>query len=83
MAETTTRHPLFYSEHGMTIFQVERTLYKLYHPILAEESQVFASLFHYGSNAVPNEGKTDNNPIMLPDLTTEVFDMFVQFKFGW
>ena len=78
----TTRHPLFYYEHGTTIFQVEFTLYKLYHPILVEESQVFAGLFGYGSDAIPNEGKTDKNPIFLPNLTTEVFDMFVQFKFG-
>jgi len=71
----TTRHPLFYYEHGMTIFQVEFTLYKLYHPILVEESQVFAALFGYGSDAIPNEGKTNKSPIFLPNLTTEVFDV--------
>jgi len=47
-----------------------------------EESQVFAALFGYGSDAIPNKGKTDKSPIFLPNLTTEVFDMFVQFKFG-
>ena len=81
--KTPTRHPIFYYELGTTIFQVEHTLYKLYHPILVAESDVFAGLFAFGSTAVESEGKTDENPIILEDLSAEAFDLFCQFKFGW
>ena len=82
--ETVTRHPLFYFNHGTFIFRVKNTLYKLYHPVLVEESDLFAGLFDIGSNGPATlEGQIDENPIYLDrDLTPEVFDMFIQFKFG-
>ena len=80
-SEAPTRHPVFYFENG-TVIQVERTLYKIYPPMLVQESDVFASLFEYGSTAVPTEGETDESPIFLPGLCSEVFNLFVEFKFG-
>ncbi|KAI5982690.1 hypothetical protein EDD15DRAFT_2202620 [Pisolithus albus] len=66
-----------------TRLSVEDTLYKLYHPVLVEESICFVNLFDAGSHGPDmREGKLDEHPIHLEGVSTEVFDMFVQFKFG-
>lgn len=82
--ETVTHHPHFHFNHGMFIFLVKNTLYTLYHPMLVEELALFAELFDIGSfGPTTTEGQIDENPIRLSkDLTLEVFDMFIQFKFG-
>ncbi|KAL4070114.1 hypothetical protein V8B97DRAFT_1965664 [Scleroderma yunnanense] len=66
------------------VFQVKNTLYKLNHDILVNESPVFADLFSF-SVFVPEtmEGKSDEEPIHVdPNLSVEVFDLFVELKFA-
>ncbi|KAI6142893.1 hypothetical protein EDD17DRAFT_1796116, partial [Pisolithus thermaeus] len=73
----------FYFDYGTYIFWVEDTLYKLYHPVLMEESICFANLFGVGPHGPDTmEGKLDEHLIHLESLSTNFFDIFVQFKFG-
>ncbi|KAI6047242.1 hypothetical protein EDC04DRAFT_2887050 [Pisolithus marmoratus] len=75
-------HPEFYLSYGTYIFQVEQTLYKLYHPILVDKSDFFVHIFDISSHGPAMEGKDDDNLICLVDMREDVFNMFVQFKFG-
>ena len=80
-----TRHPHFYFSYGTDIFRVQDTLYKLCYWMLVEDSAFFTELFHIGSiGPKAMKGKSDEDPIDLgQDLTVEVFDLFVGYKFGW
>ncbi|KAL4065546.1 hypothetical protein V8B97DRAFT_1983614 [Scleroderma yunnanense] len=81
---TVTHHPEFYFQNGTYVFQVENTLYKLNHDILVNESLVFANLFSFSVFAPESmEGKSDEEPIHVdPNLSVEVFDLFVELKFA-
>ncbi|KAI6002535.1 hypothetical protein EDC04DRAFT_2908485 [Pisolithus marmoratus] len=82
-AQEPVHHPEFYLPYGDYIFQAEQTLYKLYHPILVDESDFFAHIFDISSHGPgTGEGKDDDNPIRLVDMSADVFNMFLQFKFG-
>ncbi|KAI6018741.1 hypothetical protein PISMIDRAFT_113576 [Pisolithus microcarpus 441] len=79
-----THHPEFYHANGTFIIQVEQTLYKLNHDVLANESRVFSDLFlliHFMSESL--EGKSDDTPIFLEYVTMQAFDLFVELKFAW
>ena len=81
-SDPVTRHPEFYFEDGTYILWVENTLYKLYHGILVGESNIFVYLFDIGSCKQMVEGTINECPILLPNLTTKAFDLFVEYKFG-
>ncbi|KAL4079797.1 hypothetical protein J3A83DRAFT_4368649 [Scleroderma citrinum] len=77
-----THHSEYYFDNGMYIFQVEDKLYKLFHPILANESPIFANLFALPPGQESVEGKVDEVLIVIdPELTAEVFDLFIELKF--
>ena len=81
---TFTRHPEYYFDNGTYIIRVEDKLYKLFHPILTSESPVFAHLFSLPPERETVEGTIDMFPILIdPDLTVDVFDLFVKLKFVW
>ena len=81
---TYTRHPEYHFDNGTFILRVENTLYKLFHPILVNESPLFATLFALPPEQETVEGKIDAYPILIDqDLTVDVFDLFVELKFIW
>jgi len=83
-SETVTRHPQFYFDNGTYIIKVENTLYKLIHTVLVNESEAFADLFHVGGVGPETvEGLIDEEPIVIPEVTVDVFDLFVELKFVW
>ncbi|KAL4063651.1 hypothetical protein V8B97DRAFT_2026289 [Scleroderma yunnanense] len=77
-----TCHSEYYFDNSMYIFQVEDKLYKLFHSILANKSPIFTDLFALPPGQESVEGKVDEVPIVIdPELTAEVFDLFVELKF--
>ena len=81
---TFTWHPEYYFNNGTYIIWVKDELYKLFHPILVFESPIFAHLFSLPPEWETVEGKIDAFPILIdPDLTADVFDLFVELKFVW
>ena len=80
---TITHHPYFYYPTGSHIFRLEDTLYKLFHDRLEQDSEIFHMLFNTGDEAPTTEGTINEDPIFLPDLTVEVFDMYLELSGGW
>ena len=81
---TFTHHPEYYFDNGTCIIRVEDKLYKLFHPILTSKSPIFAHLFSLPPEREMVEGTIDMFPILIdPDLTADVFDLFVKLKFVW
>ncbi|KAL4074990.1 hypothetical protein V8B97DRAFT_2103237 [Scleroderma yunnanense] len=77
-----THHSEYYFDNGTYVFQVEDKLYKLFHPILANKSPIFANLFALPPGQESVEGKVDEVPIVIDlELTAEVFDLFIELKF--
>ena len=80
---TVTRHLQFYFDNSTYIIRVEDTLYKLFHSVLVNESGAFAQTFQIGQGPMTVEGQIDEMPILINDLTVDVFDLFVELKFAW
>ena len=81
---TFTRHPEYYFDNGTYIIRVEDKLYKLLHPILTSKSPIFAHLFSLPPEWETVEGTIDAFPFLIdPDLTVDVFNLFVELKFVW
>ena len=65
------------------LHKVEDTLYKLFGELLSSDSVIFKQMLVSGpDSAVSNEGFSDDNPIHIRDLKSQVFDMFVEHNFG-
>jgi len=82
IGNTVTHHPRFYHPNGSIIFWVEDTLYKLFHDALEQDCQLFHDLFWMPCKE-QTQGKVDENPIFLPCLTVEVFDLYLELSGGW
>jgi len=81
-SETVTCHPQFYFDNSTYIIKVENTLYKLIHTVLVNEFEAFAGLFHVGQVGPETvEGLIDKDPIVIPEVTVDVFDLFIKLKF--
>ena len=77
---TVTHHPWFYYLNGSVIFQVEDTLYKLFCDTLEQDFHIFCDLFRFHQIGSMTEGKVDENPIVLPSLTVETFDLYLELS---
>ena len=72
---TIVCHPRFYYPNGSHIFQVKDTLYRLDHLKLEQDSETFRNMFKLPIAEDAMEGKVDEVPIFLVDLTVEAFDL--------
>ncbi|KAG6918346.1 hypothetical protein DXG01_014995 [Tephrocybe rancida] len=60
------RHPTYYFDDGVVVFQVQTTLFKVHRYFFTRESEVFAGMFMVPPTADGPEGTTDTRPILLP-----------------
>ena len=61
--------------------QVENTLYRLSMGNLGRHSQILADMFEAGRED-PQEGRSNEHPIEIPDLLASTFDLFIEHHFG-
>ena len=81
---TVTHHSRFYDPNGSVIFWVEDTLYKLIRFTLEKDSEFFRQLFDIGAFGQPTtEGEVDENPIIMPAVTVEAFDLYLELRNNW
>ena len=80
IGSTVTCHPRFYYLNGSVIFRVEDTLYKLFRDTLEQDCHIFRDLFGFHQIGSTTEGKVDENPIVLPSLTMETFDLYLELS---
>ncbi|KIJ59589.1 hypothetical protein HYDPIDRAFT_33029 [Hydnomerulius pinastri MD-312] len=90
-----SHHPQYYFDDGSHVFRVENTLYKLSRTNLSRHSHVFADMFGAGKTQSGSEGTaavvagsntegaSDDQPILLPDLSASTFDLFLEHHFGY
>jgi len=75
-----THHFKYYFEDELSIFQVQRKLYKVHRHFFTRDSECFSSMFALPSGESKTvEGQTDESPIVLPDVTTAEFDCLLSF----
>ena len=73
--------------HVLTCEQVEKTLYKLHRSFLCQEPEsAFSSMFDCpqpsSQSELAQEGSSDDNPIVLPDLSSADFALFVPILYA-
>ena len=79
---TIVRHPCFYYPNGSHIFWVKDTLYRLDRLKLEQDSETFHNMFKLPIAEDAMEGKVDEVPIFLVDLTVEAY-LYLELNDGW
>ncbi|KAL4244341.1 hypothetical protein ABKN59_010658 [Abortiporus biennis] len=75
-----SRNSKFYLEDEMSIFLVQNQLFKVHRHFLIRESELFRTMFQLPSGeSSSQEGTSDDNPIVLPDVTVEEFEALLEF----
>lgn len=87
-----TRHETYYIQSGDIVFQVEDTLFRVHRYFFERESGLFRDMLSLPTPSEANsstdadkeksalrqlEGTTDNNPINLPQVTSDDFTSFL------
>jgi len=72
------RHPTYYFQDEMTVFLVDGHLFKVHRWFLERHSPVFRSMFYQRSPDLP-DGKTDDSPILLANVTCKEFESLLNF----
>ncbi|KAI0697420.1 hypothetical protein C8T65DRAFT_743210 [Cerioporus squamosus] len=75
------RHTRFYLPRGTDIFAVQNTLYKLHADLLGLKGGVMKDLLELPQSMEGREGLTDDNPIVLPQLTEKEFEHYLDFVY--
>lgn len=78
-APSPQHHPMFYYPDGTHVLRVENTLVKVHGSILSDKSMTFRDMFGTNSDAglVPVDGKSDEQPIIITEVTAEGFELFL------
>ncbi|KAF7795711.1 hypothetical protein EIP86_006876 [Pleurotus ostreatoroseus] len=75
-----TRHPTFYIDDQLTVFQVEHTLFQAHRYHFSRESGVFREMFCLPSGGdVEVDGCSDEKPLVLLDVTVQEFEALLRF----
>ncbi|CAL1710182.1 unnamed protein product [Somion occarium] len=78
--ETLTHDPKYYLDDEMTIFLVERRLFKVHRHFLIRESDFFRTLFQLPTGVNTRvEGRSDDLPIPLPGVKVDEFISLLDF----
>ncbi|KAF9255988.1 hypothetical protein L218DRAFT_911811 [Marasmius fiardii PR-910] len=79
------RNPKYYIDEQMSIFLVDNNLFRVHRHFLRRESVVFDSMFSCPPPPEGQDGQSDENPIVLPDVKQSEFmalmDYFYQGSF--
>lgn len=85
------RDPDYYFEDGSAILSVGDSLFKVHRSLLASKSEVFKDMFKVpqasqdnqgGPFAPQEEGTSDRNPIIIPQVRAEQFRHLLLFLYG-
>ncbi|KAJ8082099.1 hypothetical protein PM082_007945 [Marasmius tenuissimus] len=63
------RDPKYYIDEKMVVLHVDNTLFRAHRHLLRRESDVFEHMFSSPQPAEGAEGESDDNPIVIPDVT--------------
>lgn len=78
-APSPRHHPMFYYLDGTHVFLVENMLFKVHKSVLSDQSMTFRDMFGANRDAGldPVDGKSDEQPIVIPEVAAEVFELFL------
>ncbi|KAJ6461097.1 hypothetical protein C8R45DRAFT_538485 [Mycena sanguinolenta] len=79
---TVVKDEKYYRSDGDCIIQVEDVLFKIHRYHLSENSSVFQNMFSLPLGALPSEGQSDDNPIILSGDTLPQFRAFLLFSYS-
>ncbi|KAF9642120.1 hypothetical protein BDM02DRAFT_3106039 [Thelephora ganbajun] len=78
------RHPKYYMDTDMVVFQVNSCLYRVHKHFFLSEAGFFKDMFALpqyvnGGEAKSKEGTTDDTPIVIPHVTCKEFEALLDF----
>ncbi|KAF8707061.1 hypothetical protein AX14_013702 [Amanita brunnescens Koide BX004] len=74
---TCKRDDTFYFNDGSCTIRVEDTLFNLHRSILSKDSSSFSTMFSLPQGGKPDEGTSDDNPVVLAGDTVSEFKHFL------
>ncbi|OAX42256.1 hypothetical protein K503DRAFT_683751 [Rhizopogon vinicolor AM-OR11-026] len=78
---STPRHSEFYLQDELSVFLVEGILFRVHRFFLQRESDVFRTMFVCPPTLDGPEGRTDDRPIVLPEVTVAEFECLLKFLY--
>ncbi|KAK1225149.1 hypothetical protein PQX77_011931 [Marasmius sp. AFHP31] len=75
------RDPKYYIDEKMVVLHVDNTLFRAHRHLLRRESDVFEHMFSSPQPAEGAEGESDDNPIVIPDVTRAEFVALMDYLY--
>ncbi|KAJ8082117.1 hypothetical protein PM082_007963 [Marasmius tenuissimus] len=80
-APSTPHDSKYYINEKMVILHVDNTLFRAHRHLLRRESDVFEHMFDSPQPAEGAEGDSDENPILIPDVTRAEFTALMDYLY--
>ncbi|KAI5992005.1 hypothetical protein F5J12DRAFT_897376 [Pisolithus orientalis] len=75
------QHPVYYFQHGMHVFHVKNTLYRLHGNILSSHSLTFKEMFEHAGTSLSSDEKSDDESDGKVKQQA-LFDLFLDHIYG-